>query len=148
MELNDFSFRILNKELNTYEESDSMARIIKDKIYCKDISNYKIELWTGLYDKNKQKIYEGDIVRYKYEEPPLAIYFVRGIFIAHFPFKFCRDKYYKYAKDEKTAYEFWFEDSYKLYKQEENEICHRLEVIGNINLDTNYFNEYLSELGV
>lgn len=94
-------------------------------------NDIEIELWTGLYDKNGKKIYEGDIVSY-FECEILVIKFRYGVFMA------CPDydeflKKFEYDKNDEGVKENWLEMSYKLYRQARNGVCNRLEIIGNIH---------------
>ncbi len=99
---------------------------VKDFTTC----NYEIELFTGFYDKKGNKIYENDIVRYNNDEK-LVVKFINGTFVA------CPNydefiKNFKYEKDEEDiAKESYFKISYKLYIQTKNNICNKLDVIGN-----------------
>ncbi|EAJ5682145.1 hypothetical protein BXA13_07480 [Campylobacter lari] len=62
MKLKDFDFRVWN-----HEEKQFIAGIVIKKYSGFDglRQDVEIELWTGLCDKNKKKVYENDIVKVK-----------------------------------------------------------------------------------
>lgn len=148
MRLKDFDFRIWDgkKYLNNIKggvyihKNDYIKCLIRDQ-YCYDYefelndidkSNLEIEFFAGLYDKNGKKIYENDIVRYNNDEK-LVVKFIDGTFVV------CPNydefiKIFKYEKgEEDVAKESYFETSYKLYIQAKNNICNKLDIIGNIH---------------
>ncbi|EAL2460470.1 hypothetical protein YZ31_07535 [Campylobacter lari] len=49
------------------------------KYNCHEYNDFEIELWTGLYDKNGKKIYDGDII--KYNKYKLKVEFINSEFI-------------------------------------------------------------------
>lgn len=73
MKLKDFDFRIWHKESESFVDmvvSGTDLRIIPT-----DDDDMELELWSGFYDKNGEKIYVGDMVKYrKYTEPLEVVY--------------------------------------------------------------------------
>ncbi|EPF0826740.1 YopX family protein [Campylobacter upsaliensis] len=63
MKLKDFDFRIWDSNTNKFIEfaiSDNIRAIPRKN------DDLMLELWSGYFDKNGNKIYEGDIIKYVY----------------------------------------------------------------------------------
>lgn len=77
MKLQDFDFRIWDSNINKFVKVliDDNIRVVP-----RNDDNIEIELWSGFYDKNGKKIYEGDIVKYDSRTKPLVAVFERSTF--------------------------------------------------------------------
>ncbi|EAI3388596.1 YopX family protein [Campylobacter coli] len=113
MKLNEFDFRIYDITNEYYMEPKFAFR---DEVGS-DRDNYEIELFTGLCDKNGNKIYEGDIL-YSFEDCPEDEAFKYKVVFKEGAFYLveCGDNGKEY--DEDLIKEFWLTE---------------MEIMGNIN---------------
>ncbi|ELD3644208.1 hypothetical protein QJH06_000212 [Campylobacter coli] len=142
MKLQDFDFRIWNKTKEEFlKKEPTLIKLDNERVIAGRISRFyantadiadmfigngndlEIELWTGYFDKNGNKIYENDIIK---NEPLEEIYHIT------------RDDTYKMFKIEILSKNF----NNKIYKREaEPDISFlksfksekNMEVIGNIH---------------
>lgn len=77
MRLKDFDFRIWDSNTNKFIEvaiSDNIRAIPRKN------DDLVLELWSGFYDSKGAKIYEGDIVKYRSNTPPLVAVLEKSTF--------------------------------------------------------------------
>ncbi|EAH8350231.1 hypothetical protein FU871_06045 [Campylobacter jejuni] len=88
MKLQDFDFRIWDKNYTGCDNKNCKCQSNfiygeEAKIRLSEFNNdAEIELWTGYFDKNDKKIYEGDILENKMtmEDLPYKVVFKWGAF--------------------------------------------------------------------
>ena len=62
MNKRELKFRAWNNEQKKFEYFELHNITVPDRLLTQD--KFPVQQWTGLYDKNKKPIYEGDIISY------------------------------------------------------------------------------------
>ncbi|EDO7092233.1 hypothetical protein FW166_07210 [Campylobacter coli] len=76
MKLKDFDFRIWDKDEKCFLDPYTKSRAVVKNLPNEKLLNLEIELFTGLYDKNRRKIYENDVVSYTTLQGKTLFYFI------------------------------------------------------------------------
>ncbi|ECL3178738.1 hypothetical protein FSS08_08175 [Campylobacter jejuni] len=76
MKLSEFDFRVWDKDEKCFLDPYTKSRAVVKNLPNEKLLNLEIELFTGLYDKNRRKIYENDIVSYATLQGKTLFYFI------------------------------------------------------------------------